>query len=394
MLELKQLPYIDSDTPAEGQKSIKWIQNGTLLVGGTKEDPRSGNLNEDSVSIQKNIVVLDENIHILKDSLEGAQGDIENINIILGQVGSTDLINQVNKNTNDIANNSNNITVNSDKIDINTTDIRTVHECLGDKIPQSVDRTVTEDIVWVKNEIGQYSDKDVNGLDVAGNVASGLKAKFEQVAILANSNQQSINSINEQLTEGDFNGIKTDINSIRTELGPSNEVVEGMTVYSRIRDVESSTQSLKETTDLIISAIDLNGGKIIETVNDLGNKFNTLNNDVNGTNGIQEKLDGVYNNIWDENDGLIKATTDNRISIDLLESNVGVNDEQGLRKRIKDLETATGSTEDPDPVSLEGRLRTLTSIQNEQASTIQDLQNEVADLKQKVEDLISKLPSP
>ena len=61
MIELKELPFVDS-VPGEGQERISWIKNGEEILGASTKYGNDGSMNRPTVSVFKNVEVLDENV--------------------------------------------------------------------------------------------------------------------------------------------------------------------------------------------------------------------------------------------------------------------------------------------------------------------------------------------
>nr|1OX3_A Chain A, Fibritin [Tequatrovirus T4] len=75
---LNDLPFVDGP-PAEGQSRISWIKNGEEILGADTQYGSEGSMNRPTVSVLRNVEVLDKNIGILKTSLETANSDIKTI---------------------------------------------------------------------------------------------------------------------------------------------------------------------------------------------------------------------------------------------------------------------------------------------------------------------------
>lgn len=377
MITLLKLAYVDGIQPSTDQLSLNWIQNGTLLQGATPTDPRAGNLNENSVRIQQNVQILDHNDQVLKTELESTQKKVATIEENIGLSGNIELIQQVGTNTTDVAKNKEDILIATQKSEENTQKISELELQVGPVIEQSVQRAVTEDLVWIKTELGQYSSKDINGVDVPENQATGLKYKFEQVANVSLENQQNIVNLQQQVNDQNVDELKINVNNIRSELGDK-PTEDRLTIYQRLATGEVNVGNLQDQQNLIVTAI---GGLEGETIN---RKFeaaqmeiNQLQTDIHGPTGLVNQLNDVSNTVNDPISGLVTIVDKNTTNIKTIEDIVGKTDDDGIRRRINFLESEVGTKEGSTeiiPGSLEDRVKTVTSIQNEQASTIQDLQ--------------------
>ena len=83
---LNYLPFVDGP-PAAGQSVISWIKNGEEILGADTQYGSEGSMNRPTVSVLRNVEVLDKNIGILKTSLETANSDIKTIQGILDVSG-------------------------------------------------------------------------------------------------------------------------------------------------------------------------------------------------------------------------------------------------------------------------------------------------------------------
>lgn len=383
MIKLEQITYVDGQEPSTGQISLDWIQNGTLLQGATKIDPRAGNLNENSARIQQNVQTLDRNDHVLKTELESTQTKVANIEENIGLSGNIELLQQVGANTTDIAKNKEDILANTQQNAVISDKVHAVETHLGPEIEQSVQRNVSEDLFWIKNEMGQYSEKDINGTDVPGNVASGLKYKFEQVADLASQNQQNIANLALKVEGENVGELRENVDQIRSELGEA--PVAALSIYQRLDTNDDSVMGLQTKQDQIVTAIGgLGGTTINQKVTTVEGKVASLEETVNGASGLTQQLNTLTHTVNDPVTGVVAVSIENTADINTLNTIVGLDESSGLNRKVKYTLDQIGTTEGSSaatPGSMEDRLRTTVSIQNEQASTIQDVQVVVNDLK-------------
>ncbi|MGG7388202.1 phage neck protein fibritin, partial [Escherichia coli] len=176
---LNDLPFVDGP-PAEGQSRISWIKNGEEILGADTQYGSEGSMNRPTVSVLRNVEVLDKNIGILKTSLETANSDIKTIQGILDVSGDIEALAQISINKKDISDLK---TLTSEHTEILNGTNNTVDSILADIGPfnseaNSVYRTIRNDLLWIKRELGQYTGQDINGLPVVGNPSSGMKHRI------------------------------------------------------------------------------------------------------------------------------------------------------------------------------------------------------------------------
>lgn len=394
MITLEKIVYVDGQEPSAGQISLDWIQNGTLLQGATKTDPRGGNLNENSARIQYNVQILDRNDHVLKTELEGTQKKIATIEDNIGLSGSVEIIQQVGKNTADIAKNQQDIIANTQKIDLLDPRIALLEDNVGPSV-ENINRTIHEDLVWIKTRIGHDKDKDINDEEAIGNESTGIIYKLNQVNDAVVINYKAINDLTQRVENERVVDLRKDVVGIRTELGDTSTTPTTLTVYQRLDLSETKISDLQSQQTNIISAIGgLDGTTISGRVDSVETDVNQLQDEVNGAVGLTHKVNDLTQTVNDPDNGLVVKVAKNSDDIAALNDIVGLTPTEGLQKTVLYIEDVIGTKEGSSvvaPGSMEDRLRTAISIQNDQAATIQDIQNTIGTSKSGILGDIAKL---
>lgn len=190
-LVIKDIPFVD-ENPKEGQQKLSWIQNGELLEGG-ESGSSSGNLNETSVQLYKNIKTINENFQNVADNVIEQNSEIESLKKYVGDTTNVDLVQKVDDLTNgnieirsDITTIKSGLTANIEKTDALKADV-------GEQNPNyDSGRSVRDDIFYVKTQIGNAENKDLDGNVKEGNPSTGLKRLTDNIILELNSQKEKI----------------------------------------------------------------------------------------------------------------------------------------------------------------------------------------------------------
>lgn len=201
---LTELPYInDVNADTAIQFPLGWIKNGEPLTGSTMIYGSDGILNRVSNQLQQNIVTLDNNNILMVDAINNISTNVDNINLTLG---NTDISISSRVNALEIDNTAmnNNISLNTTNIVAANTNINSVISDIGayDSNLDSVYRTVRNDLLYIKTQIGNYTGQDNNSQLVDNNSATGMKLRLETLAQAVNNNSNSISSL--QYTNNEY----------------------------------------------------------------------------------------------------------------------------------------------------------------------------------------------
>lgn len=379
-LESGKLPYVDGMAPT-GQESINWLKNGERLCGASSKTSNDGTYNRVSVSIQQNVVNLNDRAN---ESVDKVNEVIDSVNLIkenLGNIGDVNLIEQVNQNTSDITSLKLHVIESDDRADEFRGDIATINLKLGHRpTDDNTDRTIYGDLFWLKSELGAYIGFDINGNVIPGAPGSGLKYRFSQVNSLVLNNSRRIQKLEEDWISSDVGQLTTDLADMRYEIGRK-QLANGINIYTRIKKLEDGMGNDAGSLDAIKDAIDFtNQVTIASRVSSLESTTVSLANTINRpTTGVLARLGSVEGKLGDINiPGTIIHDVDwNRKSIDNLESTVGQDGSSGMRREIADLNAAIGPANEPG--SINGRITILQQEVSQNTLSIGDVVDRVGD---------------
>lgn len=366
-----ELPFVDG-LPADGQSRLSWIHNGALLQGATKKLSNDGNLNLLAVQLQKNIVFLAENFDSLKATQDLSVEDIQKIKDLLDQAGTEGLIDLVNKNTEDLR-------LLKLAVDQLSADLIGQEQIIGDltalvgtRSPESGPNNIFDDLLFIKTRIGNATGEDINGKPTAGITATGLILKIDDIRTQSNKNATEIDKINTAIATADLVQLHKNVDDIRIELGP--KPAQGTpAVYTRLKNLEDSDIEINARLDEIRS--DIGTGKIITKVNTNTSKISTLEAEINGTDGINDKLDALTVKIDTPNTGIDARLTKVTAQSDATTAIVGKTANDGLQKQVATLNTTIGIGITPLPAaSVLGRLDLVEAEVAQQVNKTQEIE--------------------
>ncbi|QHS01819.1 fibritin neck whiskers protein [Enterobacter phage vB_EclM_CIP9] len=381
-LELKNLPYVDG-YPEADQKRIPWVRNGECLDGATTKYGNDGTLNGAPLGIQRNVERLEENTELTKDALNVVIDNVNNINEALEAGSDVSIIQQVSKNKENIEILQVHMQFAEDNIGDLYTDTEFLKEDLGvyDPATDGYYRPVRDDIVFLKKEIGQYPDQDINGQSKPGAEATGMKRRIINNSSAIVSHAIRIKTLEDNYTDSDVGSLSIKINELRSELGPRASSIGKPDVYTRLDSLDSATDVSKETIDEIKEAIGLGSGASINTrMNSAESRLSAIDDNLNTPiTGLNPKVTSIESAIGTSSEA---STINGRLyrlreDHNALASIVGNDSSSGLRGQVAWMSETIGTSVNPAPTSIQGRLTSVTTMASASASDIQDIQVEI-----------------
>lgn len=400
MIELKELPFVDS-VPDEGQERISWIKNGEEILGASTKYGNDGSMNRPIVSVFKNVEVLDENIGILKTAIESSQKDIKTIQGVLDVSGDIEALSQISVNKNDISNLK---TLTNEHTDILTGTNNTVDKIIADIGPfndeeNSVYRTIRNDLLWIKQELGQYSGQDINGLPVVGNASTGMKHRIITNSTLLSSQGIRLSELETKFTESDVGSLTVEVGKLRDELG--NKPVDfGPNIYNRLNTIDDKQTLINSDIAEIKSSIGYpENVSIITEINNNKSSIEAINNELNQSEGVKQRLTAIENSIGsDDIPSSIKGKIKNHTtSIESLNGIVGENTSSGLRANVSWLNQIVGTDSSGGQPSPSGSLLNKVSVLEGEVSVlnnnVQNIQVEIGNNRTGIKGQVIELTS-
>lgn len=400
MIELKELPFVDS-VPGEGQERISWIKNGEDILGASTKYGNDGSMNRPTVSVFKNVEVLDENVGILKTAIETSQEDIKTIQGILDVSGDIEALSQISVNKNDISNLK---TLTNEHTDILTGTNNTVDKIIADIGPfndeeNSVYRTIRNDLLWIKQELGQYSGQDINGLPVVGNASTGMKHRIITNSTLLSSHGIRLSELETKFTESDVGSLTVEVGKLRDELG--NKPVDfGPNIYNRLNTIDDKQTLINSDIAEIKSSIGYpENVSIITEINNNKSSIEAINNELNQSEGVKQRLTAIETSIGsDDIPSSIKGKIKNHTtSIESLNGIVGENTSSGLRANVSWLNQIVGTDSSGGQPSPSGSLLNKVSVIEGEVSVlnnnVQNIQVEIGNNRTGIKGQVIELTS-
>ncbi|UMM76385.1 fibritin protein [Escherichia phage UTI-E4] len=400
MIELKDLPFVDS-VPDEGQERISWIKNGEEILGASTKYGNDGSMNRPIVSVFKNVEVLDENIGILKTAIETSQKDIKTIQGVLDVSGDIEALSQISVNKNDISNLK---TLTNEHTDILTGTNNTVDKIIADIGPfndeeNSVYRTIRNDLLWIKQELGQYSGQDINGLPVVGNASTGMKHRIITNSTLLSSQGIRLSELENKFTESDVGSLTVEVGKLRDELG--NKPVDfGPNIYNRLNTIDDKQTLIISDIAEIKSSIGYpENVSIITEINNNKSSIEAINNELNQSEGVKQRLTAIETSIGsDDIPSSIKGKIKNHTtSIESLNGIVGENTSSGLRANVSWLNQIVGTDSSGGQPSPSGSLLNKVSVLEGEVSVlnnnVQNIQVEIGNNRTGIKGQVIELTS-
>ena len=400
MIELKDLPFVDS-VPGEGQERISWIKNGEEILGASTKYGNDGSMNRPTVSVFKNVEVLDENVGILKTAVETSQEDIKTIQGVLDVSGDIEALSQISVNKNDISNLK---TLTNEHTDILNGTNTTVDRILSDIGPfneqaNSVYRTIRNDLLWIKQELGQYSGQDINGLPVVGNASTGMKHRIITNSTLLSSQGIRLSELENKFTESDVGSLTVEVGKLRDELG--NKPVDfGPNIYNRLNTIDDKQTLIISDIAEIKSSIGYpENVSIITEINNNKSSIEAINNELNQSEGVKQRLTAIETSIGsDDIPSSIKGKIKNHTtSIESLNGIVGENTSSGLRANVSWLNQIVGTDSSGGQPSPSGSLLNKVSVLEGEVSVlnnnVQNIQVEIGNNRTGIKGQVIELTS-
>lgn len=382
-ISLVDLPYVDGP-PDAGQSRIEWIKNDEEITGADTKYGSEGVMNRPIVEVQRNVEALDVNIKTIASSLNTANEDIKVIQGILDVSGDVDALAQIGQNTQDIdvikvtvqthASELNDL---NEHIDANTDDIGVYNQ-----ETDSVYRTVRNDLLWIKNELGQYTGQDINGVPTPGNDSTGMKRRIMTNSSVIVDHGVRLTDLETKFADSDVGSLTIEVERLREEMGPRTSFT--TPVFSRLSGIDLTLSRQNADLDGIKQSIGYpNTTSIITTTNANSSAINDINLELNQSGGIKPRLTTVETAIGTDDlpttiQGRIKLNTD---AIGALNTVVGSDSSSGLRFNVSWLNNvvgvdASGGKPEPDG-SLLYRTRELEGTISGMSNDIQNIQTDV-----------------
>lgn len=357
--KIQDIPFVDGLPNPESrpdQARIDWIKRGECMDGAVSATDNGGPLNRPSVEVQKNVKQVQDNVVTMNDKMAEVI-DLVNIHSdILDQTDNLDLIETVQRHSDEIETLNFAVVQNSERFDEVDKRSKKNEENIGvPPLHDESDRTVREELEWQKTEMGSYPGFDYNGMPDIDSTGSGMKQRIINNSMAISNHQGRINTLETNWNNSDVGSLTKEVQNLRSEVGPRKDAQLGHNIYERLNTGERELSGVK--TDLtavndqiglntfprpgavtLIELVDSNTGKINKNIQDIathGERILVVEQDI-GSDILAGSL--KYNQKV-----MLKDIKD-------LYTIVGKTNSEGLRYSVVQLETEIGADGTPGTV--------------------------------------------
>ncbi|QEG10851.1 fibritin neck whiskers protein [Klebsiella phage KMI11] len=378
------LPFVDG-IPDDFQQRINWIKNTEPLNGASTRYGNDGELNRASVQIQKNVVQVHNDLNNVGTAVENIQVDVDQIKKSLEITGSSDAIEQVYINKKNIEKHDGQILKLEEDTEKLRTDLDFLEEDVGvyDSSKDDYYRTVRDNIVWVKREIGAYPGQDVNGQPKQDAPGSGMKYRIINNASAIVKHDERIQALEDAYNDSDVGSLTIEVNDLRKEVGPKSGATSA-SIYARLVNNADAISAANNEIFAINQAIDFtNPVKIGARTTKLENDYRIVDATLNSAQtGLVPRVNNIDARLGssdkpDTIEGKISSlSTDQGYISDV----VGRDTSSGLQGQVAWINQQVGIVPGGQPIppgSILARMTNVEGMQNSQQSAIQDIQVEL-----------------
>ncbi|QPB08863.1 Wac-like whisker protein [Klebsiella phage Metamorpho] len=383
-LVLEPIPFVDG-IPDEFQSRINWIKNTEPLNGASTRFGNDGELNRAGTQIQQNIETLDKNINSIVSTVEDTSDEVEQIKKSLEIIGDTSAIEQVYKNKDNIEKHETRITALEDSGEEGLIKLNDLYADVGvyDAVTDPYYRTVRDNLVWIKKEMGAYPGQNMNGESVSDAPGSGMKYRIITNGTAIAAHAIRIKSLEDAYLDSDVGSLNEEVKALRKEVGPAASATSA-NIYARLTSNADNITRANQDIRNVEFAIDYtNPVKIGTRVSNLEDSYRIIDASINSsTSGLNKRVTDIEVKIGDKSkpasiEGRLNAlSTEQKYMSDVL----GRDTSSGLQWQVVQINQNIGIVQDGQPVpdgSILNRLDDVEGLQNSQQSSIQEIQAEI-----------------
>lgn len=245
--DIQALPFVDGvpDPIARpDQARINWIKNGECSDGADTSIGNGGSLNRAGVSVQKNVVQVQDNVNTVKTSLDEVIETVNRHGEIIGQTDNLDLIETVKKHDDEIETLNFAVVQNAERFDELAVQVEKNKSEIG-IVPEHdlADRNIRQELEWQKNEMGSYPGFDYNGKPNLDSRGSGMKNRIINNSMTISEHNSRIRELETNWQTSDIGSLTREVQAIRSEVGPKEQKVPGHHIYDRLKKVENTASA-------------------------------------------------------------------------------------------------------------------------------------------------------
>lgn len=380
---LPKIPFVDGvPDDATTQTKIIWIKNGETLDGSPDKVSNTGSLNRTGVSIQQNAVQLEQNTITHNDKINEVIDQVNLITENIDAIGDESVIKKVNQLDQDVQALTLSNTQTQNKVAQLTLSVNAQNDEIGEYDPEKdpKHRTIRNDIIYIKKEVGSYPGFNVDGDVDPSSTGTGLKYRVLSNQRAISMQETRITKLEDDWALSEVGQLTEEVKELRAEMGDSG-LATTRSIYARIKILEDGSIVMQNELDAINSYI----GRTSGSTSSINDRVNSLENSVSSlATQINDPVTGITAQIATINGQIGTVSVQGSIRYDIAENKrrlmdmemiLGESGDEGLQGQVAILTGDIG--EDSDPTSIKGRLSVVEGELRTNTSALWELQGVV-----------------
>lgn len=380
---LPKIPFVDGvPDDATTQTKILWIKNGETLDGSPDKVSNTGSLNRTGVNIQQNAVQLEQNTITHNDKINEVIDQVNLITENIDAIGDESVIKKVNQLDQDVRALTLSNTQTQNKVAQLTLSVNAQNDEIGEYDPEKdpKHRTIRNDIIYIKKEVGSYPGFNVDGDVDPSSTGTGLKYRVLSNQRAISMQETRITKLEDDWALSEVGQLTEEVKELRAEMGDSG-LATTRSIYARIKILEDGSIVMQNELDAINSYI----GRTSGSTSSINDRVNSLENSVSSlATQINDPVTGITAQIATINGQIGTASAQGSIRYDIAETKrrlmdmemiLGESGDDGLQGQVAILTGDVG--EDSDPTSIKGRLSVVEGELRTNTSALWELQGVV-----------------
>lgn len=377
---LPKIPFVDGvPDDATTQTKIIWIKNGETLDGSPDKVSNTGSLNRTGVNIQQNAVQLEQNTITHNDKINEVIDQVNLITENIDAIGDESVIKKVNQLDQDVRALTLSNTQTQNKVAQLTLSVNAQNDEIGEYDPEKdpKHRTIRNDIIYIKKEVGSYPGFNVDGDVDPSSTGTGLKYRVLSNQRAISIQETRITKLEDDWALSEVGQLTEEVKELRAEMGDSG-LATTRSIYARIKILEDGSIVMQNELDAINSYI----GRTSSSTSSINDRVNSLENSVSSlATQINDPVTGITAQIATINGQIGTASAQGSIRYDIAETKrrlmdmemiLGESGDDGLQGQVAILTGDVG--EDSDPTSIKGRLSVVEGELRTNTSALWELQ--------------------
>lgn len=380
---LPKIPFVDGvPDDATTQTKILWIKNGETLDGSPDKVSNTGSLNRTGVNIQQNAVQLEQNTITHNDKINEVIDQVNLITENIDAIGDESVIKKVNQLDQDVQALTLSNTQTQNKVAQLTLSVNAQNDEIGEYDPEKdpKHRTIRNDIIYIKKEVGSYPGFNVDGDVDPSSTGTGLKYRVLSNQRAISMQETRITKLEDDWALSEVGQLTEEVKELRAEMGDSG-LATTRSIYARIKILEDGSIVMQNELDAINSYI----GRTSGSTSSINDRVNSLENSVSSlATQINDPVTGITAQIATINGQIGTVSVQGSIRYDIAENKrrlmdmemiLGESGDEGLQGQVAILTGDIG--EDSDPTSIKGRLSVVEGELRTNTSALWELQGVV-----------------